>query len=230
MKTLLLIILIPFAVILLIGMVTKKYKNPYRLYLIFGKKGSGKSTQLCKIALKYLKKNKKLIKHKKPAWTIYTNMSDMSIPDVRIIDIKNLGDFVPVSNSILLLDEAGLDFDNRQYKNFSTSKRDFFVYQRHYKVICYLASQSYNVDKKLRDLCDGMFLYNCIFNVISLCRPIRKSITLTESTSEAESRVAENLKFKWIFSWRITFIPRYSKYFKSFVIPEKPELPYKEYD
>lgn len=228
MKTILLIILIPIAIIFLIGIVTKKYKNPYRLYLIFGKKGSGKSTQLCKIALKYLKKNKNLVKHKKSVWTVYTNMSDMCIPDVRIIDIKHLGDFVPVSNSILLLDEAGLDFDNRQYKNFSTSKRDFFVYQRHYKVICYLASQSYNVDKKLRDLCDGMFLYNCIFNVFSLCRPIRKSITLTESTSEAESRVAENLKFKWVFSWRITFIPKYSKYFKSFVIPEKPELPYKE--
>lgn len=34
-----------------------KYRNPYKLYMVFGKKGSGKTTMMTKTALKYLKKD-----------------------------------------------------------------------------------------------------------------------------------------------------------------------------
>lgn len=194
----------------------RKYINPYKLYMIFGKKGSGKSSYLVKLALDY----------KKRGYTIYTNMKDMMIPDIRVFKEDDLGEFVPPEKSVILWDEAGMKFDNRQFRNFSTEKRDFFKLQRHYKVIVYLASQNFDVDKKLRDLTDKMFLVNNIGIVYSLIRPIRKSITLTESTSEAESRIAENLKFEWLFSWKLIKLTKYTKYFESFVVPEKPQLVY----
>lgn len=192
----------------------KKYINPYKLYMIFGKKGSGKSTYLVKLALDYQKKGYK----------VYTNMDDMIVPEVRHFKEDDLGQFVPEKNSVILWDEAGMKFDNRNFRNFSTETRDFFILQRHYKVIVYLVSQSYNVDKKLRDLVDRMYLVQNIAIVYTLIRPIRKTITLTESTSEAESRIAENLKFEWLFSWKLVKLTKYTKYFESFVVPEKPQL------
>ena len=88
--------------------VTRRYINPYRLYLVFGKKGSGKSTYLVKLALRYVKKG----------WTVYNNMTDLNIPGVRIFNIDDLGDFVPCSDSVLLLDEVGMVWDARNFKNF----------------------------------------------------------------------------------------------------------------
>lgn len=217
---LLLIVGIPVALLFIIKLITKRFANPYKLCLVFGKKGSGKSTYLIKLALKYMKKK----------FTVYTNMEDCMIDGVRIFDTKHLGDYVPCENAVLLIDEAGMIWDNRDFKSFRPQVRDYFKYQRHYKTIIFLASQTFDVDKKIRDLTDNMILFTCILNVFSLGRPIRKKITLTESTSEAESRIAENLKFKGLFSWKITYIPKYSKYFDSFNLPEKPELPYKQHD
>lgn len=213
---LLILIFSPLVFCLIIGLLTRKWKNRYKLYLVFGKKGSGKSTYLVRTAYKYLRRG----------WSVYTNMADMMIPNVKLIDIDNLGDFVPEANSCLLVDEVGMIWDNRNYKNFKPAVRDFFKLQRHYKVVCYLASQTFDIDKKLRDLTDGMILFSNVLNVLSIGRPIMRKIVLTESTSEAESRIAENLKFKWIFSWIVIWIPKWSKYYSSFVVPELPRIPY----
>lgn len=196
---------------------TRKYRNPYKLYLIFGKKGSGKSSYLVKLAKRYQKKK----------YIVYSNMEDITLPNVRIICPEDIGEFVPESNSLLLLDEVGILYDNRNYRQFKPETRDFYKYQRHYKVVCYMASQTYDVDIKIRNLVDGMFLVQNVFTVFSLIRPIKKTITLTEATSEGESRIAENLKFRSIFDWQLMFIPKYGKYFESFIAPEKPKLEYK---
>lgn len=197
---------------------TRRFKNPYKLYLVFGKKGSGKSTYLVKLALKYQKKK----------YTVYTNMLDMQVPGVRLIDADQLGEFVPPPNSCVLLDEVGMIYDNRNYKNFKNSTRDFYKLQRHYKCVVYLASQTYDIDKKLRDLTDGMYLCQNLATVFTLVRPISKKITLTEATADGESRIAENLRFQFLTSWKINYIPKYVKYFQSFIAPELPSIEYTE--
>lgn len=208
----------PLILFLIVGLITRKWRNPWKLYLVFGKKGSGKSTYLVKLAYKYMKKG----------YHIYTNMDDMMLPGVRWFNIDLLGDFVPDAHSLLLVDEVGMIWDNRNFKNFKPSVRDFFKLQRHYKVLVYLASQTFDIDKKLRDLTDGMILNINVLNVLTIGKTITRKITLTESTSEAESRIAENLKFKPFWNWKYTFIPKWAKYFDSFQIPELPPLPYRE--
>lgn len=212
------LILLLFGSLFAFNLFTRRYLNPYRLYLVFGKKGSGKSTYLVKLAKRYAKKG----------WSIYTNMPDMNISGARIIDIDQLGDYVPCEDSVLLLDEVGMVWDARNFKNFKPSVRDFFKLQRHYRCIVYMASQTFDVDKKLRDLCDGMFLHENFCRVFSLGRRISKKITLTEPTGDAESRIAESLKFKPFWNSTLTLIPKYSRYFDSHIIPQLPELPYKE--
>lgn len=186
--------------------------------MIFGKKGSGKSSFLIKLAYKYQKKG----------FTVYTNMQDCVIPGVRIFDIRHLGDFVPESHSLLLLDEVGMVWDNRDFKNFRTEVRDFFKLQRHYKVICYLASQTFDIDKKIRDLTDSMMLCTNFMTAWSLGRTISKRFVLTQPQGDSESRISEQLVFEKPWHWKLTYIPRYTKGYDSFDVPQKPFLRYKE--
>lgn len=203
---------------LVVGLVFRRYRNPWRLYLVFGKKGSGKSSYLIKLAYRYLKRN----------WVVYTNMVDCVIPGVRIININHIGDYVPESHSLLLLDEVGMVWDNRDFKKFRSEVRDFFKLQRHYKVLCYLASQTFDVDKKIRDLTDGMMLCTNFLTAWSLGRTISRRFVLTAPQGDSESRISEQLVFEPFWRWHLTYIPRYAKGYDSFQTPEKPALPYKE--
>lgn len=198
--------------------IQRKWGNPWKLYMIFGKKGSGKSSYLIKLAYRYQKRG----------FLVYTNMMDCVIPGVRLINIQHVGDFVPEEHSLLLLDEVGMIWDSRDFKNFKTPVRDFFKLQRHYKVVCYLASQTFDVDKKLRDLTDGMMLCTNLMTVFSLGRTITKRIVLTKATADGESRISENLAFEPIWRWHLTYIPRYAKGYDSYTAPPLPKLPYRE--
>ena len=215
---LIIVIISLYAVGLVWHFATRKYLNPYKLFLVFGKKGSGKSTYLVKLAYQHLKKG----------WHVYTNMDELFIPGVRHFNIEHLGDFVPEAQSLLLLDEVGMIWDNRDYKVFKPCVRDFFKLQRHYRVKVYMASQSFDVDKKLRDLCDGMFLHTNFARVFTLGKRITRKITITESTSEAESRIAQDLVICPPWNWTLTYIPKWAKYFDSHVIPEKEYIVFRE--
>lgn len=148
---------------------SKKYDNPYKLFFIFGKKGAGKSLYMVKLMLRYIKKG----------WTVYTDISNVKIPGIRIMKAMDLSTFAPEPKSVIFLDEAGILFDNRNFKNFDFGLRDFFKLQRKYKCRVYLNSQSFDIDKKIRDVTDHMGLMISIGNVFSVYRPIRRSITLT---------------------------------------------------
>lgn len=194
-----------------------KYNNPYKLFFVMGKKGSGKTSYLCKLALDYTKKG----------WTVYTNVPDLRVSGVRILnDISDLGDVVPKANSLLLLDEVSLVWDNRHFKNFKDCTKEFFRLQRHYRCTVYLFSQTFDVDKKIRDLADRMYLSTQFLGRWSLLREINKKIVITESSADQESRVSENLSFCGIFTWRFIYIPKYQPYFESFVLPERYPMEY----
>ena len=203
------VVLIIFTVIcILLFFLSKKYRNPYKLIMIFGKKGSGKSTTLTKLALKHLKKG----------WTVY---STEPVPGTYQIDPEQIGFVQFKPHSVILIDEVGMVWDNRNFKNFKPEVRDFFKLQRHYKCRIYLFSQSFDIDKKLRDLTDSMYLMKCFFNVFSYGKKINRRIVLTKSTSEAPSSISEDLVFDslllfWCGSRFLTYIPKYAKYFDSF--------------
>ena len=197
---------------------SRKYNNPYRLVFIFGKKGAGKSTLMVSQMLKDLKHG----------WHVYTDIQDCNIPGVRIIKSSDLSSFVPEPNSAVYLDEVGIAFDNRSYKTFDNGLRDFFKLQRKYKCKVIMNSQSFDVDKKIRDVTDSMILQTAIGNVFTLSRPIVRKVALVEASAQGDSRIADNLKFASIFNWRIYFMPKYFKYFLSFNAPERPSIPFRE--
>ena len=200
--------------ILFLNIATLKYKNPYKLTMIFGKKGSGKSTTLTRIALEALKAGKE----------VYANIP---LPGARLLKESDIGFFDIPSGSVLIVDEAGMVWDNRHFKNFKPEVRDWFKLQRHHKVRVYLASQTFDIDKKIRDLCDDMFLVECRFRIFAYGRRILRKITLTKPVGDSEARITEELKFDsilfcWCGSRMVTLIPRYAGVFDSFQVRRLP--------
>lgn len=194
----------------------RKYDNPYKLTFIFGKKGAGKSCYMVH----------EMLRLQRRGWNIYTDMQDVYIPGVRLISVEDLADAAPEPHSAIFLDEVGISMDNRNFKNFPPGLRDFFKYARKMKCRIYMNSQAYDVDKKVRDTVDSMILQTSLFNCISISRPIIRAVTLTESTAQADSRIADDLRFTSVFSWRIYWMPSYFKYFNSLEMPPRPTLDY----
>lgn len=198
----------------------KKFMNPFRLYMIFGKKGSGKTTLLVKLALDY----------KKKGWTVY---STVDIPGIRRFRAEDIGEYVFPDHSVVFCDEVGIIWDNRNYKNFKAEVRDYFKFQRQYRNIVYLFSQTFDIDLKLRNLTDGMYLCRCYGGILSVARKISRSIVLTKASGSDESRIADDLQFEpavmFLFGGQpmlFTWIPFYIRYFQSFDPPERPYIPY----
>lgn len=197
--------------------ISKKYSNPYKLIFIFGKKGAGKSCYMVN----------EMLKHLRSGWTVYTDMQDILLPGVRIISSLHLVDLIPPPHSVLFLDEVGITFDNRDFSKFPPGLRDFFKFQRKYKLKVYMNSQAFDVDKKIRDVTDSMILQTSILNCISISRPIKRSITLTEPSADKDSRIADKLQFMKPWHWKFYWMPRYFKYFDSFAAPERSDIPFK---
>ena len=196
---------------------SRKYNNPNKLIFIFGKKGAGKSTYMV-----YL-----MLKHLRHGWNVYTNMTDVNIPGVRIMDVKQLITCVPDPHSVLFIDEGGLIWDNRGFKNFDKGYTEFFKLQRKYKCKVYINSQDFDIDKKIRQLTDSMALMTSIAGCIGVIRPIVRKVALVEASAAGESRIADNLKFAGLFSFRFLWLPSYFRYFDSYSAPFRPSVDFK---
>ena len=188
---------------------TWKYRNPYKLIMVFGKKGSGKTTFLAKKSYQYLKKGR----------PVYTTEY---IPGTIHFKVEDIGYYTFPEDAVIMIDEVGMIWDNRNFKTFKPEVRDYFKYQRHEKHTVYLFSQTFDVDVKLRNLTDAMYLCTCHFGWLSVARKIKRSIVLVQPMGDSESRIADNLQFEpWILSFFgagtliFTFIPRWACLFNS---------------
>ena len=177
----LLFVVFPFS-FFVFHFLTRKYLNPYKLIFIFGKKGSGKSTLLAKYAYQY--------RHN--GWSVY---STEPIPGTYKINYEDIGYKQFPEHSCIIVDEVGMIWDNRNFKNFKPEVRDFFKLQRHYKCCLILASQTFDVDKKIRDLADEMYLVKKSFRVFSYAKRILRQTVLVKSTAEAPAKIDEDLVF-----------------------------------
>ena len=197
------IVLIPFTYLCF------KYRNPYKLVMVFGKKGSGKTTFLVKTAYRYLKQGRPVYSTEK-------------IPGCYQFDVNMIGFMTFPENAVILIDEVGMIWDNRNFKTFKPEVRDYFKYQRHERHIVYLFSQTFDIDVKLRNLTDCMYLCTCHFGWLSIARKIKRSIILVHPQGDSESRIADDLELEpilWsLFGARtciLTYIPHWAPLFDS---------------
>lgn len=198
---------------------SRKFKNPYRLIFVIGGKGSGKTTTIAKESFRALKKGK-------PVYTTET------VPGTVKFNVDCVGKNAFPENAVVFIDEAGMKYDSRDFKSFPKEVRNYFKYQRHEKNTVWMFSQSFDVDKKIRDLADEIYLMTCHFNIISVARRFKKTFKIVEATSAGESRLAENYEFEplWLALFgvkviMITFIPRWAHLFNSHDKLGLPDVP-----
>lgn len=206
---------------------TGEYVNPYPFIFVFAKKGQGKSTFLAKQAVLHLRKG----------WKVY---STEPIPGCTLIPVKDLCNIALEPGSLLLIDEVGLIWHSRDFKSMPKSTIEWWKLQRHRRIKAIVCSQTWDIDKALRSLCDELWILKKQFRVFSYGKRILRQMDIIEAQGDSESRIVENLKydsllFFWAGSRSLTFIPAWTRYFDSFAAPPLPykpleELPPAEYE
>ena len=234
-----------FIVFFLFTLLTNKYVNPYKLIMIFGKKGSGKSTTLAKAAVKHIKKGWTVYSTERIPGTYYIDYSDIgqiNMRDFNYVEFdpaqyRGLIRFLKVLHNhffprrpkvLLLVDEVGMIWHSRDFKSFPKYLRNWFKLQRHYYTKVIMFSQSFDIDKSLRDLTDQMFLVKNVFRVFTYGKRIKKFITINNN-SEDGGKLDESFEFDSFLFWflgsrTLTYIPRYAKLFNTYDAPQLQDI------
>ncbi len=213
MGKLFLFLLFLFFFIFVFCIVTRNYVNPYKLIFVFGKKGSGKSTLLTKLAIQYSRKK----------WSVFTTENipgTYNIDDPRQIFCMNFPE-----KSCIFIDEVSLIWDNRDFKTMDRRVIEWFRYQRHHKCRVYFFSQTFDIDKKLRDLADDMFLVNKFLRVFVVAKHIVRKPVVVHPGPDSPARIDDDMvvdgPLLTLFGGRIfAFIPHWAKFFDSHRLPD----------
>lgn len=126
-------------------------------------------------------------------------------------------------NSIIELDELGIVAHSRDFKNFPLEFVRFIKYLRKLGILMKANSQSYDIDKTIREGASELRLKRKIGH-FSISRLILKKIVVDNKNDKinqtAENQIHDELKFANILTphWlKITFIPFYTNRFNSFI-------------
>ena len=196
-------ILIFFIFVMIYNLLTKKYVSPYTLCIVFGKKGAGKSCSM----------QKDLRKHYKNGWHCFAD-SNTDLPFVTRIDAKQLPYYNFPQNSFIVIDEINLLWDNRDFKKFDPAIQKWFREQRKHKCKVIGYSQTFDCDKKLRDLADRLAIQIKFARVFSKRRYyIKTPRVISAEVARDHSKICDDyIKVPWFFGGLdFTFIPKYVK-------------------
>lgn len=197
--------------------------------MFFGLPGCGKSTLLSSLAIKHAK----LLGTKKEKYKhIYSNVH-VSFPGVTYIDNECIGKY-DLSDCLLLIDEATLFADSRDFKAFDKGKLTYFLEHRHYGADIYLFTQQWDgVDRKIRVITDrvyyvfkgaffGRWFSNYYRIPYGIIIPDKKNGG--EKLGEIIQGYCKPSILTRLFCPKI-YRPKYYKYFDSFEKPYLPALP-----
>lgn len=192
--------------------------------LYFGLPGSGKTTVLAKLAYDAVKRGKYEY--------VFTNVH-LNIPGVTIIDNECIGKY-ELHDCLLLIDEATLFADSRDYKKFDKGRLEYFLEHRHRNADIILFTQQWDgVDKKIRVITDRVYyVYKGFLTKkwISSYYRIPYGIVIPDPKRGGDKLgeiVQGYSKPPWyirLFARRI-YRPRYYKYYDSWELDPLPPLP-----
>ncbi len=206
---------------------------------IFGNPGCGKTTYAVKLAVKARKKRPVALNflHKIPGVQIADLTASVPVFNSVYGTIENFangfGEWVFTHGTYAVLDESGIDFNSRNYKNLSQAAIRYLKKHRHYRCDFDFISQSWDdIDITIRRLSVELwYLYK--FGPWTLGRRIYKRVGVDQETGQIIDRY-EMVSMLWLLLWplqlgwpfdkkfTLTFRPFYYKYFDSWEIDDLP--------
>lgn len=187
----------------------KTYIKQCRIDLYFGVPGSGKTTFAAYLA-------HKAMKAKRPVF------SNVYIKGAYQYKKEDLGVYA-IENSLILCDEAGLEFDNRKM-SMTDDEIYFMKFHRHYQNDIVFFSQGLDIDIKIRKLAQHLYLVEpSLLPGFIRRRTIDRYVGLDDA-----GQLIDKFKFRSpIFGgMKLIFAPRFRKYFNTL---ERKELRLKSF-
>lgn len=179
--------------------------------IFFGLPRSGKTTFCAYLVHKMRRKG-----------LVYSNTPIIgSIPyDAR----SELGTAAFQSGSLIILDEAGLEFNNRNFGKFSDATIRFMKLIGHYKCRMVIFSQSYDdMDITFRRLASSYYLVTrSVFPGFTLIKKVYRKIGVDDNDHTIKDLYFEDKPFLAFFRAGRIFRPFYYKLFDSYRAPELP--------
>uniref|UniRef100_A0AAU8B6V3 ZOT protein n=1 Tax=Dulem virus 75 TaxID=3145786 RepID=A0AAU8B6V3_9VIRU len=158
--------------------IAKYTNNPYTLKLVVGSKGSGKSLLLAQIANQFIGR-------------IYSNMGiGEDLPE-------KYWEYEYPQDSLILIDEIGVIHSNRDFKSMPREAIEWYKMQRKRRLTVVCSSQTMDVDKKIRDLCDRVIVVNRM-GFLCVARSY-KSVIKMEQKPEGGEDLVNSVKLSGIY-------------------------------
>ena len=185
--------------------------------MYFGSPGSGKTTLA----------NRLLMLHQiKGRYQHY--FANFETKLAHYIDLTGLGCYTLPPGSLLIIDEAGICFNNRAYKSMPKELISWLKLHRHYQVDVVLISQSWeDVDVTFRRLTDRLYHISKIWQ-FSIVRRVYKSVGIDKTTHQ----IIDAYRFGFFLGFligldnlSIFWRPTYYRFFDSFSTPPTPVRP-----
>lgn len=187
----------------------------YDFTLIFGKKGSGKTSFMTMCAQKY---------HK---YGITVLCTEPDIDNTFYLDPQYLGKYWLPENTVLLIDELSVMFNSRDFKNTSKDVLKWFKYSRHNKIKVIAFTQVYDdSDKQIRNLADKLYVAKNM-GAFATYRRINKVLTLKVNDS-GTGEIIDSFEYTPILrkgSIMFCSLKKWRKHFDSFSRLPVPDLP-----
>lgn len=172
------------------------------------------------------------IKGLKKYTNVYCNVP-INVPGVIYVNNSEIG-FKQIENGLLLIDEASLFADSRDFKNFQKEQVKFFLLHRHYGLTIELYTQQWDaIDRKIRTITDKVYYvwkpkftpwiskyYRIPYGIII---PDPKKDKSSEKLGEIVQGYSKPNFLVRLFAHRL-HRRKYYKYFDSWAAPALPEL------
>lgn len=208
---------------------------PHVLNVYFGVPGSGKTTFAAYLTKQAMKQSRVITWAEKhpgtlSSWLLGTSLlkrrmlvySNVPITGAYNLDPqKDIGK-VMIKEGKVIIDEAGIEYNNRNFKAFPPDAIYWYKYHRHYQCSVDVFSQSYeDMDITLRRLAQNYFVVKkSLLPWFIVCKKIKRKVGIDDNTHQIIDKYyfgVPVLATKWVFS------PPLWKLFNSFSRRDMPE-------
>ena len=197
----------------------------YFMTCVVGVPGTGKTSTAQLLVLEALKRGENVWSNVPLAGAYKVDIEDIGTFDWSTLDAEgNRND-----GGLLIIDEAGLVANNRDWKGFPKGFLEFLKLHRHYKVDVYFFSQGVDMDVSIRRLSTRWYKF-------SKCRIPLIGHNYTNIIPVVSDIVINNGKFDLVYTAKDGFIdikrmPIYKSFglFDSFSTPDLPIVEFKKW-